>query len=90
MKNLKHLLSLCKGEVMISVNPHKSYYETVEEYLNDLRNNNDATPEDIAEMIRLDTLVEITAYPNTPVGSFSIYHYDIDKGINEMISLITK
>ena len=36
----------------------------------------------IEEMIRRDTIVKIQFYPNTPVGFYLIYHYDIDKAID--------
>ena len=34
------------------------------------------------KMIETDTIVNIQFYPKTPVGSYSVYHYDLDMALD--------
>ena len=36
-------------------------------------------------MKKSNTVVEIQAYPDTPIGSYRVIHYDIDKAIDIML-----
>jgi len=38
MEKLKELIKKCACSVTLEVNNHKNYYQTVEEYVSDLRN----------------------------------------------------
>lgn len=78
MEKFKELVSLCKASVDMSVNEHKDYYESVEQYL---CAHNHIEKDILAEMINRDTIVRIQAYPRTPVSYFVVYHYDIDKAL---------
>lgn len=33
------------------------------------------------KMIELNTIVEVQCYPSTPVGFFTVFHYDVDEAI---------
>lgn len=80
MEKFKELVSLCKASVEISVNSHKDYYESVEQYVDE--DVKDIDKDVFDEMVKRDIVVKVQAYPNTPVGFYTIYHYDIDKAID--------
>jgi hypothetical protein len=90
MTPLDKLLSLCKCGVHITVNAHRNYYETAENYWKGLCAGdkdlvNEVSPEVVKTMLDTNTIVQIQAYPETPVGFYSVYHYDINKAIEEAI-----
>jgi len=78
MEKFKELVSLCKASVEISVNDHKDYYESVEQHINE----EDIDKEVFEEMVKRDIVVKVQAYPDTPIGFFVVYHYDIDKAVD--------
>lgn len=84
MSNLKKLISLCAAGVYITVNQHRDYYQTVERFLEEqnFHDQNEYDPEIVAKMIETDTCVHLQFYPLTPVGFYSIYHYDVDLAID--------
>lgn len=96
MNKLSKLASLCKCSVSIGINDHKNYYENIEEYL--LKSEHDKIEDFLTEnqvgrdiydkMVELDSLVIISAYDKTPVGSFCVYHYNIDLAIDKMINIL--
>jgi hypothetical protein len=93
MEKFKELVLLCKASVEISVNNNKDYYQTAKEYIEGQSQMNKDIIEEIGEdvyneMIKRDIVVEIQAYPNTPIGSYKIYHYDIDMAMDEMLNTI--
>lgn len=80
-EQFKELASICRAGVSISVNPHKSVFESVDEYMS----------EEVREyvqdgafdqMVLLDTIVEIQAYPLSSVGFILVHHHDIDAAIS--------
>ena len=86
MDKLKELISKCKCSVMLSINDHRDNYETVEQYLR--RNNPEIEdPEIVAKMIETDTIICLIFYPNTPIGSCEIYHYDLDRAFDEALKV---
>ena len=92
MERFKQLVSLCKASVEISVNNHRDYYQSVKSYIEDANSANDLFDDlDLKvydEMIRRNTIVEIQAYPDTPIGFYKVYHYDIDIAMDEIIEAI--
>lgn len=86
MQKLQELISLCKASISIDINNHKSSYETIEQYVSDDAAEIDS--EVLAEMIKRDIVFRLQVYPNTPIGFFVIYHYDIDLAIIEAIEII--
>ena len=81
MERLKELISKAKCGVYIEVNKHKDYYESV--YTHITPEKQDDIPSDILDkMIELDTCVRLQVYPNSPIGFFVIYHYDLEKAID--------
>lgn len=85
---IEEIFSLCKAEVSVEYNPHRSYYESVEVYLKGLEAW-DEIPEDIkVEMVKRDTVISIQAYEHTPVGFFKIYHYDFGSAVKKMLEIL--
>lgn len=82
MDKLIKLVSLCKASVSVTVNDHKDYYMSVEDYLKDRAESNEVERSIIQKMIELDTVVCIQFYPRTPIGFHIIWHYDIDMAMD--------
>lgn len=91
MDKLKELLSKCKCGVFVIVNQHRDYYKTAEEALGELECL-ECPPEISQEirlkMIELNTVIDIQFYPDTPNGSYSIYHYDLDAALDEALECL--
>lgn len=93
MKKLKELLSKCEASVSISVNQHRDYYQSVEDYIKERALMDEDLINEIGqdvyeEMKKTNTVVEIQAYPDTPVGSYIVFHYDIDEALDIMLSCV--
>lgn len=75
MENIEKLLPKHKASLHITHNQHKSYYETIEEYLSsrDISDEEWATPTSKSRAIEGDTLWELQWYEETPIGSYTIY-----------------
>lgn len=83
---LLQLIQKCKCSVTVTVNQHRDYRESVQDYVNGLVLQNAADFEDFAdvlpEMIKRDTIIDLHFYPDTSVGYFSVYHYDLIEALN--------
>lgn len=90
MNKLEQLIDKCNASDNLTINLHKDYYETVEERLKSL------DPEDFGDisedvrkkMIDMDRIVELQFYPNTPIGSYVIYHWSVDAAIDEALTIL--
>lgn len=91
---LKEILSLCKCSVSLEINKHRDYYQTVEEHLRDDIDTHCCPPEISDEvrgkMIESNTIVNLHFYPNTPMGFYDIYHYDLDACLDIALNMIKK
>jgi hypothetical protein len=87
---LNELIRRCKCGVQVSINEHRNYYQTAEQWLKDLNENDITTPAaDIqAEMIKQDTVVEIQFYPVTPVGFHLVIHHDLDAALDLALAAV--
>ena len=88
---LQQLLNLCKCGVFVTVNEHRDYYLTAEQQIEELRqqrnlDDEDLPPDRVPEMIARNTIVEVQFYPDTPVGSYCIYHYDLEAALDEALA----
>lgn len=73
----------------IDINPHKEDYRSAEDFFDEdfvLRYNQDK--EDLEEinkikdkMIENDCIIHVCCYPDTQVGFFDFWHYDLDEAI---------
>lgn len=93
MDKLKELMSRCKCGVFLHVNEHRDYYQKVEDYLEDIQARQSESPLEIAaniraKMIELDYIIDLQFYPDTPIGSYSIYHYDLDMALDEALACL--
>ena len=93
MNKLKELLSNCKASVSITVNQHRDYYQSVEEHIEEQALIDEELIDEIGkevyeEMKKTNTIIKIQAYPDTPIGSYRLFHYDIDKAIDIMLSCV--
>jgi hypothetical protein len=91
LDKLKKLLLLCKCGVYVEVNKHRDYYETAEEELNGLAKQE--CPPEIGDetrkkMIETNTIINIHFYPRTPISFYSVYHYDLDKALDEALACL--
>lgn len=84
---LDDIKTLCKGSVIVTINDHKTYYLTVGDYFLD-KDMRDIDSVIFAMMIAKDTIVHVQAYPDTPVGFFEAYHFNINGALEEIYSAI--
>ena len=86
---LEKLMSRCKFTIYITVNAHKNDYMSVEEWFS--KSDSEFMEELgvlLQELIDRDTVIEVQAYPLNPIGSYRVFHYDLEsacKLINEAI-----
>jgi hypothetical protein len=93
---LNTLIHHCKASVTLSVNNHRDGYQTVEDYFQNLLQANvlqaedfDEIPFEIYQQMRLtDTVVELYFYPDTPIGSYTIYHFDVELAVEEALRIL--
>lgn len=81
---IEFIVSMCNASVTLSFNDHKDCYKTVGEYLKD----NYIDVEILEKMIESDTIINLTFYPDSPVGNYNIYHYDLNMILDLSINLI--
>lgn len=91
MEKLKQLLAYCKNSVSIDVNDHRDVYESVEQYVSEWGNRDEV--EDIEKdvfdkMKETDTCIKIQFYPETAIGFHVVWHYDIEKAIDECLDIL--
>ncbi|MCK4814920.1 hypothetical protein KA005_04045 [bacterium] len=90
-EKLKRIFERCKCGVYLIVNQHRDYHQTAEDKLKELdllEATDDIDPEVRRIMIETNTVVDLQFYPDTPVGSYSVYHYDIDAAIDEALECL--
>jgi hypothetical protein len=90
MQKLEELNSKCKAGVFIEINNHKSYYQSVREYIEEAVENGKYDEYDIADGL-IDSaeisgvIVELAFYPITPVGFCSIVDSDIEAAVDRAL-----
>lgn len=90
MNKLSQIVALCKCSVAVHINSHTDNYQPLNKYLSDYALLNpdefmDISDDVLSKMVELNTIVEIYAYPDTPVGSYHVMHYDLDLAMDEML-----
>ena len=85
---MEELLKLCKCGVYLNVNEHRDYYQTVEEFLKDSEELKDIEEDIYNKMVELDSIIRLQFYPTTPIGSYTLYHYDYSEIIKQAIKLL--
>jgi len=82
MNKLQQLIEKTKGSISLEINLHRDDYQTAEEYLKSYPNEkylNDISQEVYDGMVEANTVIELTVYPDTPIGFYKLYHYDLDE-----------
>lgn len=91
MDKLKALLERCKCGVFLSVNEHRDYYNTAQDVLDEaleLGELPEIDPAVKAMMIETNTIVRLQFYPDTPVGSYEIWHYDVEAALDMALGVL--
>lgn len=91
MDKLKQLLARCKCGVFLTVNEHRDYYQSATERLDELACMEcppEYTDEVRAKMIETNTIIELQFYPDTPIGSYTVLHYDLDSALDEALGCV--
>lgn len=88
---LAELLARCKCGVFLTVNEHRDYYDSAETVLEEKASME--CPPKIDEavrktMIETNTIVELQFYPDTPIGSYKVYHYDLGMALTEALECL--
>lgn len=95
MPDLEALIAKCKCGVHLTVNGHRDYYESAEYYLQregqrevDAGCDDWASPEVVRQMIERDTIIELQFYPETPIGFYKVWHYDLSQAVADALGVI--
>jgi uncharacterized FlaG/YvyC family protein len=89
MKKLNKLIQRCKAGIYLTINSHRDYYETVEQHFesNPKKEDLEDISKDVYEKMKeTNTIIELQYYPDTPIGFYKIYHYDLEMAIDEALS----
>jgi len=85
MEKLKKLVEACKFGLDICAKNHNPLFMNMWDYLYKYSNE----PNEISDKIgNNENLIEITCYPDSAVGYFTVYHYDIELAIDEALTII--
>lgn len=87
-EKIKWLSERCKASFSIGFNEHRGCYESINQYLEDQIERGEIDKEVLEEMVKRDTLVCVQAYPDTPVGFYSEFHYDLETALDLVIGYI--
>ena len=76
LDDLAVILNRCKCGVHIEINVHRNYYQTAAEAL-EAEEQVDIDPDVRQRMIDTNTIADVQAYPDTPIGSYRVLHFDV-------------
>lgn len=85
MDKITLLISKCKAGLTIDVDDHKASYQDIKDQIAEIK---ETQPElemqrEIEEgIIKNNRLICLTYFPDTPVGSCTIYHYDLEQAVD--------
>lgn len=80
--SLQKLLDRCKYGVALDVNRHRDFHESVSEYMSGRDADDEIEPEIYQKMIETDTIISLQFHPDTPVGFYQVYHYDLSEALS--------
>jgi hypothetical protein len=87
--DLGMLTEICKFGLTIEINPHKGNYQTVQEHLDQIERDGKDDPisaEMRATMIRVDRIVKIHFYPDTPVAHCTVLNAFVEHAVDDALS----
>ncbi len=88
--SLARLINECRATVHVTANDHKTVYEDAAQYIKNriYRDGEEIAADVIQGMIERDTIIEVQFYPDTPIGSYCVFHWDLDKAVEECLAII--
>jgi len=90
---LKTLLERCKCSVSVEVNKHRDYYQSATDYIEEAEAFEcppEIAPEVRRTMIETDTVISIQFYPDTPIGSYDVWHFNLDEALKQCLECISQ
>lgn len=84
MAHLADVVARCKGEVIVSVNPERSSYQTREEYL---RERGVAGNVEVWAILDAPDLYELQFYPDSPVGFLVVFGLSLDDVVAKALAV---
>lgn len=92
MDKLQKLIQRCKNSVNLTVNSHRDYYETATDNLKEYEENHGEKlniPLDVRKIMEeTNTVINLQFYPDTAIGSYDLYHFDIDKILDIALEIL--
>lgn len=94
MSQLNKIIERCKCGVYLNINTHKDVYQTTEEAIEEIQYrmvDSGCDPLDdylVNRMIHHDIIINLQFYPNTPISSYGLYHYDLDEILDIAVDII--
>lgn len=96
MNKLAQIQQKCQCSVSIGINKYRDYYQSIQEGIDDINQilescGGDLLSEEMAsKMIEHNTIIDLQFYPDTPVGSYSIYHYDLEMALDKALEILKR
>lgn len=89
---IAELAGLCAAGVALEINPHKNYYDSVQQYLTDKVGEpaDDIDIDIYNQMIKQDCIIEIQFYQHSPIGFDVVYHHNLNEALNQALELALK
>jgi hypothetical protein len=91
MDKLKALLARCKCGVILTVNDYRNSYETPEEaieFYDGLACAPDINDYVMTGILSTGNIIDLIFYPNTPISSYHIVHYDLDAALDKALECL--
>jgi hypothetical protein len=88
---LKTLLARCKCGVILTVNDYRNAYETPEaaiEFYAGLECAPDINDYVMTGILSTGNIIDLIFYPDTPIVSYHIVHYDIDAALDMALAYL--
>ena len=91
---LNEILQKCKCGVYLSVNGYRDYYQTIQEGIDDINQSLSSSGSDFLskemtnKMIEHNKIISLQFYSDTPIGSYSIYHYDLEMALDKALDIL--
>jgi hypothetical protein len=88
-EKLERLVAFCKSEVAVTYNAHTVNYQSVSEYF---RTNHEMFDHDVPPlldaMVGADRIVDVQFYPDTPIGSYTVYGPDLTSALDQAMAIL--
>lgn len=89
MDKIVKIKKLCKCSILLDIDPHKDYYQSTSQYFQDKPQLKELIDRDVYdEMCNRNTIINLHFYPRTPIGSYNLYHYDLDSILIQALRIL--